>query len=176
MTKLLSTVAFALLRTIFSVLPDSVTVSFLKYSRNIFSFRLNGILEEQLYSPLLKGSKRVLNLPRLTIPVPVERKMSIRVGDESQRAYWCGHFDEVSCYLLRHLTEADTFIDVGTNCGFMTLLASSRVPAPQIYCFEPNPDTFRELTNNLQINGLQANTFNLRSNYNSARFCYGKLV
>ena len=161
MIKPLSAAAFGLSRAILSILPRSVTVCLLKYSRNVFSFRVNGFFEEHLYSPLLKGNGTVLDLPRLMIPVPVERKMSIRVGDESQRAYWCGHFDEVSCYLLRHLTEADTFIDVGTNCGFMTLVASSRVPAPQIYCFEPNPDTFQELTNNLLINNLTANTFNL---------------
>lgn len=155
------TATFGLLRIILSVLPRPVTVCFLKYSRNVLSFRLNEILEEQLYFPVLKGNRTVLNLPRLIIPVPVERKMSIRVGDQSQRCYWCGHFDEVSCYLLRHLSESDTFIDIGANCGFMTLVASSRVPAQQIYCFEPNPDTFRELTNNLHINDLNANTFNL---------------
>ena len=161
MKHFLFTATFGLLRMVLGILPTSIIIGLFKYSRNLLSFRLNGILEEQLYFPLLKGNQTVLDLPRLTIPVPVERKMSIRVGDESQRSYWCGHLDEVSCYLLRHLTATDTFIDIGTNCGFMTLVASSRVPAPQIYCFEPNPNTFRELTNNLQINGLQANTFNL---------------
>jgi FkbM family methyltransferase len=161
MTKLISIIAFTLLRTTLSFLPRSVTVCFLKYSRNVLSFRLNGILEEELYFPLLKGNRTVLNLPRLIIPVPVERKMSIRVGDQSQRLYWCGHVDEVASYVLRHLEETDSFIDIGTNCGFVTLVASSRTPGPRIYCFEPNPDTFRELTGNLRLNNVAANTFNL---------------
>jgi FkbM family methyltransferase len=161
MKSFLFSVAIGFLRAILGILPASVTICVLKYSRNLLSFRLNGILEEKIYSPLLKGNRTVLDLPRLTIPVPVERKMAIRVGDESQRFYWCGHFDEVSSYVLRHATEVDSFIDIGTNCGFMTLVASSRIPASRIYCFEPNPDTFRELTNNLRLNNLTANTFNL---------------
>ena len=31
----------------------------------------------------------------------------------------------------------------------------------EIYCFEPNPDTYRDLQNNIHINGLAINTFNL---------------
>lgn len=161
MKRFLFTTTFGLLRVLLGILPVSVTICLLRYSRNVFSFRLNGIFEEQLYSPLLKGNRTVLDLPRLVIPVPVERRMAIRVGDESQRFYWCGHFDEVSSYVLRHLEETDSFIDIGTNCGFMTLVASSRVPGSRIYCFEPNPDTFRELTNNLRLNNVAANTFNL---------------
>ena len=161
MKHFLFTATFGLLRMVLGILPTSIIIGLFKYSRNLLSFRLNGILEEQLYFPLLKGNQTVLDLPRLTIPVPVERKMAIRIGDQSQRLYWCGHFDEVASYVLRHLTEKDSFIDVGTNCGFITLVASSRVPASRIYCFEPNPDTFRELTNNLRLNNLAANTFNI---------------
>jgi len=161
MKRLLFTASFGLLRAILGLLPMSLTICLFRYSRNLFSIRLNGIFEEQLYSPLLKGNRTVLDLPRLVIPVPVERRMAIRVGDESQRIYWCGQFDEVSSYVLRHLEEKDSFIDIGTNCGFVTLVASSRIPGPRIYCFEPNPDTFRELTGNLRLNNVAANTFNL---------------
>ena len=161
MKRLLFTASFGLLRAILGLLPVSLTICLFRYSRNLFSIRLNGIFEEQLYSPLLKGNCTVLDLPRLVIPVPVERRMAIRVGDESQRIYWCGQFDEVSSYVLRHLEEEDSFIDIGTNCGFVTLVASSRTPGPRIYCFEPNPDTFRELTGNLRLNNVAANTFNL---------------
>jgi len=149
------------LRSALGLLPASFSISLLKISRSAFSIRLNGILEEQIFSPLLKGNPATLPLLRLFVPVVIERQMTIRVGDESQRNYWVGHFDEVAGYIHRHLGAEDTFIDVGANCGFMTLVASAHVPAGQIYCFEPNPDTFRELSHNLEINGLAANKFNI---------------
>jgi FkbM family methyltransferase len=43
----------------------------------------------------------------------------------------------------------------------MTLVASSLVAPEQIYSFEPNPDTFRELQDNLELNAIQVNAFNL---------------
>ena len=161
MKSILFTAFFKLVRALLRILPTSLTVRLFRYSRNVFSIRLNGILEEQLYTPLLKGNPTVLDLPRVIIPIPVERKMIIRVGDYSQRIYWCGHFDEVASYLLLHLREADSFIDIGANCGFLTLVASSRIPGAHIYCFEPNPDVYCDLTNNLRLNNIDANTFNL---------------
>ena len=149
------------LRSALGLLPASFSISLLKISRSAFSIRLNGILEEQIFSPLLKGNPATLPLLRLFVPVVIERQMTIRVGDESQRNYWVGHFDEVAGYIHRHLGAEDTFIDIGANCGFMSLVASAHIPASQIHCFEPNPDTFAELTNNLRINALVANTYNL---------------
>ena len=161
MKSIFFTVFFKLVRVLLGILPTSLTVRLFRYSRNVFSIRLNSILEEQLYTPLLKGNSTVLPLPRIIVPISVERKIMIRVGDYSQRIYWRGEFDEVASYLLLHLREADSFIDIGANCGFLTLVASSRILGAHIYCFEPNPDVYRDLINNLRLNNIDANTFNL---------------
>ncbi len=156
MTSKLAAAALSLLR----LLPASLAVGLFRYSRSIFSVRLNRWLEDHCFSVCLKGRAETLPLPRLMVPIPVERKMNIRVGDESQRFYWFGDYDDVASYVLRRLRASDLFIDVGANCGFVTLLASSIVPPDRIWSFEPNPDTFRELQANLALNSLAVNAQN----------------
>lgn len=49
----------------------------------------------------------------------------------------------VEDYLVRNLREGDTFIDVGANIGFYSLLASALVGKfGKVYAFEPTPRTF----------------------------------
>lgn len=149
------------LRVVLRIVPASVAVAFFRRARSIFSVKLNRWLEDHLFPEFLKGRTETLALPRITVPIPIERKMNIRVGDESQRFYWIGDYDEVGAYVLRHLRAEDLFIDIGANCGFVTLLASSVVLADRLWCFEPNPETFRELQANLAVNELPAHARNL---------------
>lgn len=151
----------ALLRTALRLAPTGVAITFFRWSRSAFSIRLNRLLEDHVFASILKGRAETLSLPRIFVPLLIERRMTIRVGDESQRYYWIGDFDEVANYVVRHLRPADAFIDIGANCGFVTLLASSVVPAQRIWSFEPNPDTFRELRANLDLNELPVNAVNL---------------
>ena len=148
-------------RAILRCAPSGLAIALFRWSRSVFSIRLNRLLEDHVFTEVLKGRGETLPLPRILVPLAVERRMTIRVGDESQRYYWMGDFDDVASYVLRHLRAADTFIDIGANCGFVTLLASSVVPDRCIWSFEPNPDTFRELKANLDLNGLAVNAVNL---------------
>lgn len=51
------------------------------------------------------------------------------------------------------LSPGDTVIDIGANFGAFAVEASRRVgPTGKVYCFEPNPDTFRRLQDNIQRN------------------------
>jgi FkbM family methyltransferase len=43
-----------------------------------------------------------------------------------------------------------TIIDVGANIGQFALAAAQRFPMAEIYCFEPIPDVYRVLKNNLK--------------------------
>lgn len=56
--------------------------------------------------------------------------------------------------LLRHyMRPGDTFIDVGANIGYFTLLAASCVGATgRVHSFEPNSRVFAELQHNLTLN------------------------
>src|SRR6185503_6407505 len=44
-----------------------------------------------------------------------------------------------------------TVLDVGAHIGYYTLLAAKRVK--QVYCFEPDPETFQLLSRNVRTNG-----------------------
>ncbi len=53
------------------------------------------------------------------------------------------------------LREGDAFVDVGSNVGLMSLLASRMVGDHGIvYSFEPEPKTFAILMENIELNGI----------------------
>jgi len=64
--------------------------------------------------------------------------------------------------LTDFLVPGDTFIDVGSHIGYLSLLALQMVgPAGQVYAFEPNPDTYGVLVANALLNGAgNFHTFN----------------
>jgi FkbM family methyltransferase len=61
-------------------------------------------------------------------------------------------FNEMA-FLLHALRPLDIFVDIGANVGSYTILASAAVGA-KTYSFEPVPDTYRRLKNNISINEI----------------------
>jgi len=56
--------------------------------------------------------------------------------------------------LKRELGPGQTFVDIGANIGYYTLIAARRVgPAGRVYAFEPDPDNFELLRINVELNG-----------------------
>lgn len=65
---------------------------------------------------------------------------------EPTETYWIG----------RMLEPGDTFVDVGANVGYFTLLAGSIVgDEGHVYSFEPDPIAFSYLEKNVRLNGLE---------------------
>ena len=62
-------------------------------------------------------------------------------------------FEEMS-FLLHFLNEADTFYDVGANIGSYTILAAG-VCRAKVFSFEPVPNTFYFLKENVRVNKLE---------------------
>jgi FkbM family methyltransferase len=58
-------------------------------------------------------------------------------------------------YLLHVLRESDVFVDVGANVGSYTILACAAVGA-QVFAFEPSPEAYRRLVENVRLNGAEA--------------------
>ena len=57
--------------------------------------------------------------------------------------------------VLALLRPGDVFIDAGANIGYFSLLAASQVGASgRVYAFEPDPDNFRLLVANAELNGV----------------------
>lgn len=53
------------------------------------------------------------------------------------------------------LSKGDVFIDIGSNIGLMSLFASKAVTGTgKVLAFEPEPETFRILKENIRINGF----------------------
>lgn len=57
-------------------------------------------------------------------------------------------------YLLHVLRDNDLFIDVGANAGSYTILAGAAVGA-SAYAFEPVPQTYQRLIENIRLNHLE---------------------
>ena len=71
--------------------------------------------------------------------------------------HYLGHpFEpETTEYVRWALEPGMTFVDVGANIGYFTLLAAIRVgPGGRVLALEPAPDNLRCLTENIQTNAL----------------------
>ncbi|HVM32248.1 MAG TPA: FkbM family methyltransferase [bacterium] len=56
--------------------------------------------------------------------------------------------------LLENLEKGQTFVDIGANIGYYTLLAARQVgPQGRVLAFEPDPDNFKLLQKNVETNG-----------------------
>jgi FkbM family methyltransferase len=57
--------------------------------------------------------------------------------------------------VLEELVQtADTFLDIGANIGFFSLLLAVKQPGLRVVAFEPNPKLYRLLQRNVALNGL----------------------
>jgi len=61
-------------------------------------------------------------------------------------------FEEMS-FVLHFLRKDDVMFDIGANIGSYTILAGAVVGA-ECFAFEPIPDTFGHLIDNVNINGI----------------------
>lgn len=68
-----------------------------------------------------------------------------------------GDYEPVeTAHLKKTLKPGDTFVDVGANIGWYTILAAKLVgPEGKVYAFEPEPENFKFLKRNVELNGLK---------------------
>jgi FkbM family methyltransferase len=60
---------------------------------------------------------------------------------------------ETTAVFLSLITDGDVVVDLGAHVGYYTLLAARRVgPEGRVFAFEPNPDNFRLLVKNIDLN------------------------
>jgi FkbM family methyltransferase len=80
-----------------------------------------------------------------------DAEMRVVLPEESAcQLYGSGMIEEdVTTFLLTHVRPGMTFIDVGANVGYFTLLAAHLVqPSGSVHAFEPAPQTFSLLQRN----------------------------
>ena len=81
--------------------------------------------------------------------------MNLDLAQFVDRTIYCtGEWEPLETRLIADLLEpGDTFVDVGANIGYFTLLASRRVgPEGRVIAVEANPRTFTLLEANVRLN------------------------
>lgn len=58
-------------------------------------------------------------------------------------------------FLVRHLQENNSYVDVGAHYGFFAGLATTLSDTIKVTCFEPAPDTFKFLQQNLETTNVE---------------------
>ena len=76
--------------------------------------------------------------------------MKLDVNEFTQCGYYFGAPDKELIQLIR--LGGETYLDIGANVGMFTLIASQTFE--KVIAFEPNPDTFRMLENNINLNKI----------------------
>jgi FkbM family methyltransferase len=119
------------------------------------------------YFPLQRGKWRLwttLNsmLDRSPRDVDVQVKggwsMRLNLSEEVDRLiYFWGAYELNESWLIEQLLRpGDTFVDVGANIGYFTLLGSRCIGANgKVIACEASPDTARKLRENVDRNGAQ---------------------
>src|ERR1041384_4654307 len=84
-------------------------------------------------------------------------RMRLYLDSELCRLIHCRHFETTEREFLNgFLRSRDVFVDVGANIGLFTLIAARLVgPQGQVGSFEPTPETFARLKDNVQTNGFE---------------------
>lgn len=62
--------------------------------------------------------------------------------------------DPVAILLRRLATGQDVLIDVGANIGMYGIMMGYCAPNAQVFCFEPQPETYQQLTRHLELNDV----------------------
>ncbi|MBS8121547.1 FkbM family methyltransferase [Candidatus Vampirococcus lugosii] len=67
------------------------------------------------------------------------------------------YFEHHLQHFLDDTENKKLFVDIGTNIGFYTLYAINKKGFQKSICFEANPDTFKVLNKNIELNNLDKN-------------------
>jgi FkbM family methyltransferase len=61
--------------------------------------------------------------------------------------------NEYAMKMISCMQGKKSILDIGANAGFYSVLAGTLFPKAKVYAFEPIPQTFRALEENLRLNG-----------------------
>jgi FkbM family methyltransferase len=120
------------------------------------------------YAPLSKGKARVWQAMRRLLKrnpalfgtsITTDRyghRMAVDFREWNERnLYFLGEWNpDIEWLMARVLRPGDTFLDLGANIGYFTLLGARLVgPTGQVLSFEPSPINFQRLTGHVAMNG-----------------------
>jgi len=115
-------------------------------------FKLFRDLRDSVYRSVRPGSPRVIELSGFKLWVDPSAAGGVvpwLLLDDIHEP------SETGC-IREHLRPGGTFVDIGANIGYHTVLAATVVgERGRVYAFEPEPENFRTLTRNIALNNLR---------------------
>ena len=99
--------------------------------------------------------------PLVPVRMEVEPGVNILLDPEDHVSRWIlvrGQWEAESWAIIKqHLPVGGTFVDVGAHIGYFSLKAARVVGSKgHVIAVEPNPDTMRQLRDNIQASGANA--------------------
>ena len=146
-----------------SMRDDWATRHLPECTRRLFVTRMNALDRlMNVIRPLpVKGKGRLIDplLPRSGVRSArvFEARMDLDLADLIQRGVYIGCFERMeSSWVRRTLKPGMTFVDVGANIGYFSLLARSLVGGSgRVIAFEPNPRLRTKLADAVAAAGLK---------------------
>lgn len=105
--------------------------------------------KNEKWSNLFQGSDKIVFSIK-------DLKLNLYKDSILSRFIYDGFEKEEVDFVLKTLNEDDIFIDIGSNIGLFSILASRKVgDKGQVICFEPAPKTYERLLENVELNQLK---------------------
>ena len=111
--------------------------------RSVLRFRDYSLREAE-------GRLRQDELLSLNMKSPINQNISLREVGSDILTFNEVLVDQVYETVLSHVPECKTMIDLGANIGLSSIFFAAHYPATRIFAVEPNPNTYRLLSLNLQ--------------------------
>jgi FkbM family methyltransferase len=129
-----------------------------------FKHELNELITSELQTEFkyiyrqLRWEEFIQTKSALFIPYALNNKVYINLykGHHLSHPIYFDQFEkEVVDFLNANISTGSCFIDIGANIGFFTLLTSNLVAeSGMVLAFEPTPETYKRLTENIELNNF----------------------
>lgn len=107
----------------------------------------------------LQGTKRYGSVLGFRIVMTKNNfRMKLDLADWlGQHIFATGEYEPSTTALIQSLLKpGNVFVDVGANAGYFSLLAAKTIGKHgRVYAFEPAPETYKELVNNIHLNQFE---------------------
>ncbi len=138
---------------IFKFLFHGLFIKVNKFSMKMIQYfeRKDNVVADKKWDVLFGNNDKIL------FDIDTNLKINLYKDSILSRFIQRGGFEEDEIkYVLKSLIVGDTFIDIGANIGLFSLLASKKIgDKGKVICFEPAPETYRRLNENIELNHIK---------------------